>query len=175
MSTTLCEFLLNSVQAYPKPDFLLVKKSGRYTPISMEDFGARVRNFSLGLQDLGLSKGDKLIILSENRPEWTMTDFACLAAGGITVPIYTTLMPEAVKYIIGDSDAKIVVFSNDLQWGKIAAVKSDLPLVKHFITFADKAPDGCLTFAQVAVPSGPATRRRSSTRPARRGFRKASS
>ena len=151
MTTTLCEFFLNSVQAYPKPDFLLVKKNGRYAPISMEDFGALVRNFSLGLQDLGLSKGDKLIVLSENRPEWTMTDFACLTAGGVTVPIYTTLVPDQVKYIINDSDAKIVVFSNDFQWGKIAAVKGDMPLVKHFITFADKAPAGCLTFAQVVA------------------------
>jgi long-chain acyl-CoA synthetase len=117
----------------------------------MEDFGARVRHFSLGLQDLGLAKGDKLIILSENRPEWTMTDFACLTAGAVTVPIYTTLVPEQVKYIISDSDAKIVVFSNEFQWGKIAAVKADLPLVKHYITYADKAPDGCLTFAQVVA------------------------
>jgi long-chain acyl-CoA synthetase len=151
MITTLCESFLNSVQAYPKPDFLLVKKNDRYTPISMEDFGTRVRHFSLGLQDLGLAKGDKLIILSENRPEWTMTDFACLTAGGVTVPIYTTLVPEQVKYIINDSDAKIVVFSNEFQGGKIASVKSDLPLVKHYITFADKAPAGGLTFAQVVA------------------------
>jgi long-chain acyl-CoA synthetase len=149
MITTLCELLLNSVEAYPKPEFLLVKKNDRFTPISMEDFGARVRHLSLGLQDLGLAPGDKLIILSENRPEWTMTDFACLAAGGVTVPIYTTLVPEQVKYIINDSDAKIVVFSNEFQGGKIAAVKADLLNVKHYITFADTAPEGCLAWSNV--------------------------
>ena len=149
MITTLNELLLNSVRSYPKPDFLLVKKSGRFAPISTEEFGTRVRHFSLGLQDLGMAKGDKLVILSENRPEWTMTDFACLAAGGVTVPIYTTLMPEAVKYIVNDSDAAFVVYSNESQGEKIAAVKAELPRVRQFITFADTAPAGCLTFDQV--------------------------
>ena len=149
MITTLCELLLNSVGSFPKPEFLLVKINGGYTPISTEEFGLRVRRLSLGLQDLGLAKGDKLVILSENRPEWTMTDFACLAAGGVTVPIYTTLVPEQVKYIINDSDAKIVVFSNEFQGAKIAAVKADLPNVTRFVTFADAAPEGCLTWAQV--------------------------
>jgi len=149
MITTLNELLLNSVRSYPKPDFLLVKKSGRFAPISTEEFGTRIRHFSLGLQDLGMAKGDKLVILSENRPEWTMTDFACLAAGGVTVPIYTTLMPEAVKYIVNDSDAAFVVYSNESQGEKIAAVKAELPRVRQFITFADTAPEGCLTFDQV--------------------------
>ena len=149
MITTLNELLLNSVRSYPKPDFLLVKKSGRFAPISTEEFGTCVRHFSLGLQDLGMAKGDKLVILSENRPEWTMTDFACLAAGGVTVPVYTTLMPEAVKYIVNDSDAVFVVYSNESQGEKIAAVKAELPRVRQFITFADTAPAGCLTFDQV--------------------------
>jgi len=149
MITTLNELLLHAVQSYPKPDFLLVKKDGRYAPISTSEFGTQVRHFSLGLQALGLAKGEKLVILSENRPEWTMTDFACLAAGAVTVPIYTTLMPEAVKYIVDDSDAAIVVFSNPLQWEKVAAVKADLTRVRHFITFAESAPAGCLTFEEV--------------------------
>jgi long-chain acyl-CoA synthetase len=69
--------------------------------------------------------------------------------GGITVPIYTTLVPEQVKYIVDDSDAKIVVFSNDVQWQKIKAVKKDLSKVKHYITFNREALEGVLTFAQV--------------------------
>jgi long-chain acyl-CoA synthetase len=149
MINTLNDVLLHSVASFPKPDCLLVKRNDAYTPISTEEFGTRVRHFSLGLQDLGLAKGDKLVILSENRPEWTMTDFAALTAGGVTVPIYTTVMAEAVKYIIDDSDASFVVFSNDFQWQKIAAVKADLGKVRHFIAFADKAPAGCLTMADV--------------------------
>jgi long-chain acyl-CoA synthetase len=149
MVTTLSELLLNSLKSYPKPEFMLVKRDGCYTPISTQEFGAKIRLFCLGLKDLGLAKGDKLVILSENRPEWVMTDFACLCAGGITVPIYTTLVPEQVKYIINDSDAKFVVFSDLCQWAKIEAVKTELPQVKYFVSLAAEAPQGVLTLDQV--------------------------
>jgi len=151
MIKTLPEILLNTLKSYPKPEFLLVKRGESFAPISSEEFGTTIRHLSLGLRDLGLAKGDKLIILSENRPEWTMTDFACLCLGGITVPVYTTLVPEQVKYIIADSDAKVVVVSNEELWAKVEAVKQDLPLVKHFITFAAAAPAGAMTFADVVA------------------------
>ncbi|GAH62751.1 unnamed protein product, partial [marine sediment metagenome] len=109
----------------------------------------RVKCFSLGLRDLGLEAGDKLIILSENRPEWVISDVANLCLGGITVPIYTSLIPEQIKYIIDDSDAKIVVVSDQSQWQKIEAIKSQLTKVTSYITCLSEAPEGVLTFAQV--------------------------
>jgi long-chain acyl-CoA synthetase len=149
MVDTLSQLLLNSVKSYPKDEFLLVKKQGAYAPISMAAFGEAVKLLSLGLRALGLSKGDKLIILSENRPEWTITDFACLCNGGITVPVYTTLVPEQVKYIINDSDAKIVVYSGPDQWKKLEAIKAQLPQVKHFITFEAEAPSSAMTSREI--------------------------
>ena len=149
MVDTLSQLLLNSVRSYPKDGFLLVKKQGAYAPISTGAFGEAVKFLSLGLRALGFSKGDKLIILSENRPEWTITDFACLSNGGITVPIYTTLVPEQMKYIINDSDAKIVVYSNPDQWKKIDEIKAQLPQVKHFITFEPEAPPGVMTYGEI--------------------------
>jgi long-chain acyl-CoA synthetase len=149
MVDTLSQLFLNSVRSYPKDGFLLVKKQGAYAPISTGAFGDAVKFLGLGLRALGLSKGDKLIILSENRPEWTITDFACLCNGGITVPIYTTLVPEQVKYIINDSDAKIVVYSNPDQWKKIDEIKAELPQVKHFITFESEAPPGVMTYREI--------------------------
>jgi len=149
MVDTLSQLLLNSVRSYPKNGFLLVKKQGAYAPISTGAFGDAVKFLGLGLRALGFSKGDKLIILSENRPEWTITDFACLSNGGITVPIYTTLVPEQMKYIINDSDAKIVVYSNPDQWKKIDEIKAQLPQVKHFITFEPEAPPGVMTYGEI--------------------------
>jgi len=129
---------------------MLVKKEGVYTPISTDEFGRSVRRFALGIRTLGFAKGDKLIILSENRPEWTIADFASVCQGGVTVPIYTTLTPEQVKYIINDSDAQIVIVSNEEQWAKVAAIKADLATVKHFITFLPKAPAaGVLTYDDI--------------------------
>ena len=150
MVTTLPGLLLNTLSIYPKPQFMLVKKAGHYTPISSADFGETVRHYSLGLQALGQGKGDKLIILSENRPEWIMTDFANLCLGGITVPVYTTLVSDQIKYLINDSDARIVVVSSSDQWRKLEAVRSELPQVKHFITLDTKPPaEGVLTLAEV--------------------------
>jgi long-chain acyl-CoA synthetase len=149
MAETLAQVLLETVQKYPKPDFMLSKREGQYRPISTDEFGRWVKDFSLGLRDLGLGKGDKVIILSENRPEWVMADFANLCLGAITVPIYCTLVPEQIKYIIDDSDAKAVVVSNEEQWKKIEAIRPNLVKVRHFITFLEEAPEGVLTLRQV--------------------------
>jgi long-chain acyl-CoA synthetase len=149
MSETLAQVLLETVKNYPKPDFMLYKKGGRYIPISTEEFGQHIKHFCLGLKELGLGKGDKIIILSENRPEWVMADMAHMCLGAITVPIYTSLVPEQIKYIIQDSDAKAVLVSSQEQWQKIEAIKSALTTVRHFITLMDDTPPGTLTFGQV--------------------------
>jgi long-chain acyl-CoA synthetase len=149
MVTTLPQLLVHSVTSYPKPDFMLFKKAGVYTPISSAEFGASVKHLALGLRALGFETGQKLCILSENRPAWTTTDFAALACGGLTVPIYTTLVSEQARYIIDDSDATVVVVSNADQWKKIEPLRAGLTKVRHYITFAEEAPAGVLTLAAV--------------------------
>jgi len=149
MIKTLSELLLNTLKEYPKDDLMLYKKEGAYVPLSTREFGDKVRALSLGLRELGLGPGDKLVIFSENRPEWVMTDFATLCRGALTVPIYTTLVPEQVRYIIEDSDAKIVVYSGPELGSKIEAVKDRLAKVRHFISFSSDAPKGVLTLDRV--------------------------
>ena len=149
MIETLSQVFLNTVKTYVKDDLLAAKVEGRYVPISTEEVERRVRHISLGLADLGLGAGDKLVIFSENRPEWTMTDFAVLCAGAITVPIYTSLMPEQVKYIINDSDATIVVCSNRDLWLKVETVRPELPNVRHFVLIDEEGPQGVITLSEV--------------------------
>jgi len=149
MVDTISQILLNTIKSYPKDDLILYKKEGQYVPISTEEFGNRVKYFCLGLKDLGFEQGDKMIILSESRPEWIISDLGCLCFGGITVPIYTSLMSEPIKYIIDNSDSKIVVYSTPEQGEKIEAIKNELTKVEHYITFSEEAPEGVLTFAQV--------------------------
>jgi len=129
MVETISQLFLNTVKSYPKDALMLYKKDGEYTPVSTSDFEAGVKELSLGLQSLGLEKGDKLVIFSDNSPFWVMTDLANLCLGGITVPIYTSLMPEQVKYIIDNSDAKIVVCAGSELWAKVAAVRHQLDKV----------------------------------------------
>lgn len=149
MTETIPQMFLHLTKSYPKPDLMLYKKDGRYVPISTEEFRNRVIRLALGLRDLGVRQGDKVILLADNGPDWTITDYAVLSIGGITVPVYTSLVPEQVKYIINDSDAKVVVISGPTLWEKVAAVKKDLPLVRHFLTFAPQAQEGLLPLSQI--------------------------
>ncbi len=149
MADTLAQVLMNTVKNYPKPDFMLYKKDGRYQPISTEEFGRQMKHLCLGLRDLGLQKGDKVIILSENRPEWVIADHANLCLGAITVPIYTSLVSEQIRYIIEDSDAKAVFVSCEDLWSKVEAVRPSLAKVRHYITFMEKPPAGVLTYGEV--------------------------
>ncbi len=149
MAETLSQLFLNTIKSYPKDDLMLYKKDGSYTPISTDEFEKQVKHLALGLRDLSYKAGDKLIILSENRPEWVMTDMANLCLGGVTVPIYTSLVPEQIKYIIDNSDAKVVVFSDDEMREKIKAIQSELIKVEHYITYQADGPEGTMTFADV--------------------------
>ncbi len=149
MVETIGQLFLNTSKSFIKDDLMLCKKEGRYVPISTEEFSNRVKYFSLGLRDMGLGARDKLVIFSETRPEWVITDIANLCLGGITVPIYAYLVPEQVKYIIDNSDAKIVVVSTQEQWQKLELIRPELTKVTHYITFEAEAPEGVLTVAQV--------------------------
>ena len=149
MIETIPQVFINTVQSFQKENLMLYKSEGKYIPVSTAEFEENVRGLTLGLKDLGLSPGEKLIILSENRPEWVMTNFANLCLGATTVPIYTTLSPEQIRYIVDDSDAKIVVCSNVEMWEKLAVLKDDLDKVTHFICFEKKAPEGVLSFKDV--------------------------
>lgn len=149
MVETLSQLFLNTVRTYAKDALMMVKKEGHFVPLSTADVAERVKDLSLGLRDLGFGPGDKLVIFSENRPEWTITDFATLCAGGVTVPIYPSIMPDQVKYIINDSDAKVVVCSNRLLWLKVEAVRRELPSVRHFILVEEEAPEGVMSLAEV--------------------------
>ena len=149
MVETISQLFLNTVKTYIKDDLMLYKKEGQYVPISTREFAEKVKHFSLGLRELGLGAGGKMIILSENRPEWVISDVANLCLGGITVPIYTTLVPDQIKYIIDDSDAKIVLCSQPDLWEKVWAVKAELTKVTHYISFDPGAPEGTLSFEEV--------------------------
>jgi len=146
MIETLTQLFLNTVRSYPKDDFFLYKKDGRYVPISTAEFKNKVVHLALALNKLGFKKGDKLILLSENRPEWVMTDFAVICQGGMTVPVYTSLTASQAEYIIQDSDASIVVVSDRNQREKIESVKANLGKVKHFITFESENIPGFIGF-----------------------------
>jgi len=149
MTDTISQIVLKAIESYDKQDFMLYKKEGKYVSFSSRDFADTVKHFSLGLGELGLEAGEKLVIFSENRPEWVMTNCANMCLGGVSVPIYTTLSPEQIQFIIEDSDSKIVVFSSPELWEKLKDIRHSLTNVIHYVTFGAEAPEGVLTFDAV--------------------------
>jgi len=149
MVETISQLFLNTVKSYHKSDLMLSKIEGRYVPISTTEFGARVKHTALGLKDLGHGPGDKLIIIADSCPDWVITDLSNICLGGITVPIYTSLVPEQIKYIIDNSDAKIVICADSVMWEKITKVKSELGKVSHFIMFQSETPEGVMNLSEI--------------------------
>jgi long-chain acyl-CoA synthetase len=106
--------------------------AGEWKPISSAELYGRVRALADALRGWGVAKGDRVVILSENRWEWAVTDFATLAIGGVDVPLYPTLTAEQIGYMLRDSGAKVAVVSSKEQYEKLAAA-GDLPELEHVV------------------------------------------
>ena len=132
---TLTALFFEACRKYDKPDALQVKVNGQYRPISHRELQDRVRRTALGLQDIGIKSGDRVAILSENRPEWAIADYACLSAQLTDVPIYPTLPAEQIPHILNNSGAVAVFVSNEDQAQKVAKIRAQCPALKHVIGF----------------------------------------
>jgi long-chain acyl-CoA synthetase len=97
---------------HPDRPFLWSKRDGAYQPQSWAAVARQVRELSAGLTALGLEKGDRVMLVSENRPDWVVADLAVMAAGGISVPAYTTNTVALHEHILTDSGAKLAIVSN---------------------------------------------------------------
>jgi long-chain acyl-CoA synthetase len=136
---TLNQLFFDAVSKFNRPDALQVKIGGSYRPISHREVADRVRHAARGLSSLGVRRGDRVAILSENRPEWAIADFACLTAGLTDVPIYPTIPPDQIAYILKDSAAVAIFVSSKAQAEKIREIRSQLPALKTVIGF-DEIP-----------------------------------
>lgn len=133
--TTLVESFLAAARSWPKPDALRYKEGGVWKDISTQEFVERVRLAASGLIDLGIQPGDRVALLSENRPEWIITDLAILHAGAVTVPIYPTLLEKDVVYILKDSESKVLLASKPEHLDKAASGRAELPSLAHMVVF----------------------------------------
>jgi long-chain acyl-CoA synthetase len=146
--TTLNQLFVDSVERYDRPNALQVKVGGRYQPISHHTLAARVRHTAFGLRALGVARGSRVAILSENRPEWAIADYACLMSGLVDVPIYPTLPAEQIAFILADSGVIAIFASTAEQVAKIAKIHPQLPALEHIVTFEDAlVPGATITLA----------------------------
>jgi long-chain acyl-CoA synthetase len=106
---------------------------GAWKPITAAQMYGRVRALAGALAGWGVGKGDRVVLLSENRWEWPVADFAVLALGAVDVPLYLTLTVEQVGYMLRDSGAKVAIVSNREQYDKVRAAAGDLPALEHVV------------------------------------------
>jgi long-chain acyl-CoA synthetase len=148
--STLTRLFFEAVEKYDAPLAYQYKKDGKYVPISHKEVLKRVRAVSLALGALGVKRGDRVGIMSENRPEWALADWACLCSGLTDVPIYPTLPAEQVVHPLNDSGAVVLFVSTPAQAEKALSVKAQLKTVRQVVSFVEPAPPGVdMTFRQL--------------------------
>jgi long-chain acyl-CoA synthetase len=143
-----------------KPAALRAKRGGRWVGIAYRDLAELVQDFSIGLQESGVCPGDRVAILSENRPEWAVADYACLAARCADVPIYPTLPARQVEYILRDSGAVAVLVSSPAQLAKVMAGRERLPALALIVAFDQSATGPGVLRYQDVLERGRAARER---------------
>ena len=109
---TVCQIFYRAVDEFRKAEHLKHHTAEGWKATSSDELRSAVEEVSLGLRALGIEKGDRLGILSENRPEWAIADLGTLCAGAADAPIYATLTPQQVAHVLKDSGAKVVFVSN---------------------------------------------------------------
>lgn len=129
MIETIADLFYKAV-AYNLPDALAQKVDGKFRPVSHQELQAKVERLALAMREQGLQPGDRIAILSENRPEWAMVDFACAISGLPSVPVYPTLPAIQAAFILRDCGACWVFCSSNDQLSKIMAHWHDLPDLK---------------------------------------------
>ena len=108
----LAAMFYEQVDAYGDRPFLWAKREGTYKPLSWGDVAARVTPLARGLLQTGIKPGDRVVLVSENRPAWLIADMAIMAIGAITVPAYTTNTVADHLHVLKDSSAKGVIGYN---------------------------------------------------------------
>ncbi len=137
---------------------MLYRENGKWLPISSREFGVSVARIARTLHNWGIRGGDRVAILSENRPEWPMADMASLLLGAVTVPLYTTLTAEQIAFLLRDSGSRVVFLSSDQHLHKILSMLPQIPIerivVMDQVEFTgDLAPYAghCVTMNQITL------------------------
>lgn len=112
-------------------------KDKEYRGITYKELSERIKRIASSLESMGLEKGDVVGIFSHNRPEWAIADLATLKLGGVVVPIYPTLPPPHVRYILNDSKMRMIFVENAGLFTGIGSIRSETPNLEKIVLFDD--------------------------------------
>ena len=131
---SLNKLFFDRAEQYDEKPFLWAKKNKEWLSLSWKETSLKVKEFAGGLKSFGIKPGDKVVIVSENRPEWIIADLAINLIGAVTVPAYTTNTEDDHHYILEHSDAKAVIASNNILANRVALATTRTKLCKILIT-----------------------------------------
>jgi long-chain acyl-CoA synthetase len=140
--STLPGVCLKAIALHNKPDAVSEKRDGQWVRISATEFVRRVHHIALGLAALGIQSGDRVALISENRPEWSIVDLAILSVGAVTVPIYTTQSIDQIQFILQDSGTRALMISGGRVLKHARQGFEALDQLEHVVVFDPEATQG---------------------------------
>ncbi len=144
---TLPELFLSAIKERPRPDCFSYRDQNRqYVDISSDEVLQSVRALRQALKSLGVKRGDRIAILSENRYEWALSDLAAVFCGCVTVPVYATLLPDTIKYILNDCQPVLIFVSTNEQAEKVDLVRDKVAGLRDIVSFEHTAVPDVMTF-----------------------------
>ena len=145
---TLPELFVHAAKRYDSPDSLVYRDDNGWQPISSAEVVTRARYIALGLYSLGLRKGDRAALLAHNSPNWTLADAGCQFAGVLDVPIYTTLAPATISYVLNDSGSKAIFIDTVEALERLRPELPNCPDLEHMVLF-DGTAEGAMTLDEL--------------------------
>ncbi len=137
--TRLFDLLDNYLEKYPNQDAALAcKREGKWRKYSIQEYAELTNNFSYGMLKLGIKRGDKIGIVSSNRPEWNMLDFAAMQIGAISVPIYPTISQDDYRHILNHAEMKLIFIEGKELRTKILPILPEIKTLEEIFTFDDQ-------------------------------------
>lgn len=153
-AATVPRLCMEAIKRHAKSDALNHKLNGKWVHISAEAFIRRVRCVALGLAELGIRQGDRVALLSENRPEWSIVDLAILSLGAVNVPIYTTQAIDQVRFIIEDSGARAIFISGRRVFKHARRGLENITTLERIVFFEGdgaKSVEGSMTLEEIEL------------------------
>ena len=136
--TRIFDLLDNYLEKYPAQEVALAaKRNGQWRKFSIQEYVEQTKNISYGMLKAGIQPGDKVGIVSGNRPEWNMIDFAIMQIGAISIPIYPTISQEDYKYILNHAEMKMIFIEGKELRNKLKPILPELKTMEEIYTFDD--------------------------------------
>lgn len=145
-----------TIEASHRERAVLVQQSAAgWQPVSSTEIGRRVRAVAAALRSWGIGKGDRVGILSENRWEWAVADFACLGLGAVDVPLYPTLLADQIGQLLADAECRAIFVSTRAQYEKIASITGRTTLERVVVMDDEQLPNAETFSSLLGTPADP--------------------